>query len=551
MKSIVIFGAGIAGLSAAHELVQLGYTVSLYESTDQPGGFYRSSRLSEDNMPSEYSWHGMGPWYHNTFDLMQKIPLNEKGNLYDLALSRSIAFGIFPDTGKAQFYDEGLKSIPKMFRMNKWEFAKAAYLMLKSWTSNNRSSIEYAKLNAAKTWKPLLKDETYKTWRSCFGPWIGSDWSKASLHTAGDFFRKQLTTKPAHQHKADSDGPAWKQGAEDGWLLLKGPSSEYWFDPWVKHLQKNGVKFFYGKALTKLEFDGNSVTAAFSGNEKIQGDIYILAINPIILADVLNKTPALEMQEGLALFKPLIQDGPHTQVSFRLAFSEEIKFPRKRTAVVVSDSEFNITLFAVEQVWDKSVNLGNNIKSLWTGTSCISSVPGSIYHKPVNNCTKEEFIEEVKAQIFRCGALDELIKEANNGKGLKEFPLVKVEVWHEWDFSSKGIGTIHPKWVTTTNTQAYTPAQKTSVLNLFLAGAHTKTQAQVWSIEGAVESGRSAAKAIDDRVVVLNQYRPLWIRGLSLIDDILYTIKAPQLIDSFFLSLILLSIWVFVMIHKT
>ena len=45
MKSIVIFGAGIAGLSAAHELAQLGYTVSVYEATDQPGGFFRSSRL--------------------------------------------------------------------------------------------------------------------------------------------------------------------------------------------------------------------------------------------------------------------------------------------------------------------------------------------------------------------------------------------------------------------------------------------------------------------------------------------------------------------------
>jgi len=105
--------------------------------------------------------------------------------------------------------------------------------------------------------------------------------------------------------------------------------------------------------------------------------------------------------------------------------------------------------------------------------------------------------------------------------------------------------------VTTTNTQAYTPAQKTSVLNLFLAGAHTKTQAQVWSIEGAVESGRRAAKAIDDRVIVLDQYRPLWIRGLSKIDDILYSIKAPQMIDSLFLSLVLLSIWVFLRAQKT
>jgi uncharacterized protein with NAD-binding domain and iron-sulfur cluster len=200
MKSIVIFGAGIAGLSAAHELVQLGYSVSVYEAIDQPGGFFRSSRLSTDNMPSEYSWHGMGPWYHNTFDLMPKIPFSEKGNIYDLALSRPINFGIFPDTDKAQFFDEGLKSIPKMFRMSKLEFIKWFYLMLKTWTSNNRSTIKYAKLNAAYAWKPLLKDTAYKTWRSCFGPWIGSDWSKVSLHTTGDFFRKQLTTKPTHQH---------------------------------------------------------------------------------------------------------------------------------------------------------------------------------------------------------------------------------------------------------------------------------------------------------------------------------------------------------------
>jgi hypothetical protein len=395
MKSIVIFGAGIAGLSAAHELAQLGYAVSVYEATDQPGVFFRSSRLSQNNMPTEYSWHGMGPWYHNAFDLMQHIPFNEKGSIYDLALSRPLDFGIFPDTDKAQFY-EGLKSIPKMFRMNNWEFVKWSYLMLKTWTSNDRSKAKYDKINAAQAWKPFLKDTAYKTWRSCFGPWIGSDWPKVSLQTTGDFFRKQLTSKPPHQHKADQDGPAWTQDAGIGWLLFKGPSSEYWFDPWVKYLKETGVQFIWEKALTKFEFDGTKIISAFCGEEKIQGDIYILAINPFFTADILSETPELERQDELRLFKPLIRGGPHTQVSFRLAFSEKIKFPRVRTAIVVSDSEFNLTLFAEEQVWDNNVDLGQNIKSLWTGTSCISSVPGRIYHKPVNNCTKEEFIEEVR-----------------------------------------------------------------------------------------------------------------------------------------------------------
>jgi len=542
---IVIFGAGISGLSAAHELVQLGYSVSVYETADEPGGFFRSYRHPQDNLPTEYSWHGMGPWYINTFDLMQHIPFNEKGNIYDLALSRPVDFGIFPDTEKAEFYDQGLKSIPKMFRMNKWEFVKWSYLMFKTWTSGNRSKRKYDKLNAAQTWKPLIKDKAYKTWRSCFGPWIGSDWSKVSLHTTGAFFRKQLTTQTTHRHKADEDGPGWAQKTGAGWLLFKGPSSEYWFNPWVKYLKAKGVSFFWAKPLTKLEFDGTKIAAAFSGEEKIQSDSYMLALNPFITAEILRGTPALERQEELKLFRPLIQGGPHVQVSFRVAFSEEIKFPRARTAVVVSDSEFNLTLFAEEQVWDKAVDLGQNVKSLWTGTSCISSAPGRIYHNPVNNCTKEEFIEEVKAQILSCGALNELIKEANNGKELKDFPIMKIEVWHEWEFSREGISSPQPKWVNSTDTEAYLPSQKTPVSNLFLAGAHTRTQAQVWSIEGAVESGRRAAKAIDGQVEVLDQYQPVWFKSLAGIDNILYFLKMPQLIDTVLLVLTLFLLWYF------
>ena len=135
--------------------------------------------------------------------------------------------------------------------------------------------------------------------------------------------------------------------------------------------------------------------------------------------------------------------------------------------------------------------------------------------------------------------------EANNGRGLKEFPIIKIEVWHEWKFSNEGIKPLQPKWVNSTNTEAYLPAQKTPVSNLFLAGAHTRTQAQVWSIEGAVESGRRAAKAIDVRVEVLNQYQSLWVRSLSKIDDVLYSIKAPQIIDSAFVLLLILFGYLF------
>jgi hypothetical protein len=157
--------------------------------------------------------------------------------------------------------------------------------------------------------------------------------------------------------------------------------------------------------------------------------------------------------------------------------------------VVVSNSEFNLTFFPQEKVWGKKVDLDNNIQSLWTGTSCCSSVPGRIYHKRVEKCTKEEFIEEIKAQIFNCGALDEMIRDANNGKSLKVFSNVKIEIWHEWD--------------------------------------HTAVKANVWSIEGAVESGRRAANLIDQRVKVIDQHRPGWLYLFARIDNILYKLKGP------------------------
>jgi putative NAD(P)-binding protein len=209
-KTVVIFGAGIAGLSAAHELIRLGHKVSVYEANPEAGGFFRSARLAQNqNRPSEYSWHGFGPWYHNVFDLMKQIPFDQTGSMYEKAFCRPVDFGIFPDKGNATFYDHGLKSIPKMFRMSMWDLTKWSWLMIKTWAANRRTDSAYSKLNAAEQWKPLLSERAYKTWRSCFGPWVGSDWTKVSLHHVGQFFRKQLISKPSHFHAANEEGPAW------------------------------------------------------------------------------------------------------------------------------------------------------------------------------------------------------------------------------------------------------------------------------------------------------------------------------------------------------
>ena len=64
---INIYGSGISGLTIAHELINKGFKVSIYEKNNIPGGMARSIRLS-NNIPSEHSWRGYGPFYHNFFD---------------------------------------------------------------------------------------------------------------------------------------------------------------------------------------------------------------------------------------------------------------------------------------------------------------------------------------------------------------------------------------------------------------------------------------------------------------------------------------------------
>ena len=73
MKAI-IFGAGISGLTAAHELVEKGFSVDVYEKDSIPGGMARSIN---GTFPSEHSWRGYGPFYYNTFEMMSRIPIEK------------------------------------------------------------------------------------------------------------------------------------------------------------------------------------------------------------------------------------------------------------------------------------------------------------------------------------------------------------------------------------------------------------------------------------------------------------------------------------------
>lgn len=63
MKSVAVFGAGIAGLAAAHEFAGLGYRVAVYEANTGAGGFCRSARVAGGLVRKTESEQPEKPWW--------------------------------------------------------------------------------------------------------------------------------------------------------------------------------------------------------------------------------------------------------------------------------------------------------------------------------------------------------------------------------------------------------------------------------------------------------------------------------------------------------
>jgi len=551
-RTAAVFGAGIAGLAAAHELIKAGYAVTVYECDAVPGGFARSGR-TPDNMPTEYSWRGFGPWYNNTFEIMQQIPnrLHDGKTVFDTELSRQVYFAVVPDE---------LTKLERNVRssLTFQDYLAMTLVTLRTLVADKRSHEFYSSLNAAEYFKSRL---THKAWLavvSAFGPWIGTDSARTSLHHVGSFHRKNAFPMSSHSHPEDDVGGAWRHGPREGWLLLRGPSSEVWFDPWVKHLASLGVQFKFNHRLElfKQEDGGSkSIRGALvtttdeeskePRSELVYADEYILAITPFASAKIAAASDELIRNDTeMSKFPKLIQDGPHIQISFRIGFKEKISFAAYRhKAFIMRDSEFNLTLFPDDAIFPADIALGKEVKSLWTGTACCSYVPGELFGLSASQCTREQFIKEVLHQLFRSRSLDEMIAKANGGRSLKTFAIAETEVWHSWQFPEESNGYTHvtapqAKWVTSCKTHPYQPSCTTGVVNLKLAGAHTRTDADLWSMEGACESGKRAARAVVGdglaggyQVGIRKQKTPCLIRLMWRVDNCLWACGMPNLAD--------------------
>ena len=89
-KKVIIIGGGVAGMSAAHELIKRGFSVEVYEARGIPGGKARSVSVPNSgingrkDLPGEHGFRFFPRFYRNLPQTMKGIPYgNNRNGTYD------------------------------------------------------------------------------------------------------------------------------------------------------------------------------------------------------------------------------------------------------------------------------------------------------------------------------------------------------------------------------------------------------------------------------------------------------------------------------------
>src|SRR5918997_6709906 len=82
---VIVLGGGVAGLSAAHELIERGFEVVVLETRSEPGGkarsfpFPGSGSEGRPPLPGEHGFRFFPGFYRHLPDTMRRIPYGPDG----------------------------------------------------------------------------------------------------------------------------------------------------------------------------------------------------------------------------------------------------------------------------------------------------------------------------------------------------------------------------------------------------------------------------------------------------------------------------------------
>jgi uncharacterized protein with NAD-binding domain and iron-sulfur cluster len=266
---VLVLGAGVAGMTAAQELAERGFLVTVIEDRAVPGGKARSIPVPHtgqdrrEDLPAEHGFRFFPGFYRHLPDTMRRIPFRfyAKGVL-----------GHLRDATQAEIARAGGRMpllLPARFPHSVSDITE----IVKDTTRGN--------LGLRPDDLAYFSERLLVLLTSCearrFGEWEQQSWWEFSGAASrspryqqflADGLTRTLVAARAREMSARTGGYILLQLlfdiGEPGRVadrLLDGPTSDVWIDPWLDYLRTLGVDFRFGTRLEAIRCSGKRITS--------------------------------------------------------------------------------------------------------------------------------------------------------------------------------------------------------------------------------------------------------------------------------------------------
>ena len=515
---VIVLGGGVAGISAAHELIERGFEVVVLERSQLAGGKARSIPVSDDGagtsgheradtgvasiehrLPGEHGFRFFPGFYKHVIDTMRRIPSFD---------GRTAADHLVPTTrvGFTQ-YDKPTFLVPSQFPRSGGDACTLLSDALLAFGPVIGLSPEELAFFGARFWQILTSCEERRIGeyeRVSWWEFIDAEPRSASYQKfLATGFTRSLVASKARKASARTVGDMFMQmmltfldptsGSTD--RLLDGPTNLVWIDPWCSYLESRGVQYLRESEVVEILCDDQRITGVAVRRQGqrtlVQGDYYVAAIPleriaPLINQRMLAIDPALGNLSALA---------PNVEWMNGMQFYLRRDLPIAHGHVIHIDSEWALTSVSQIQFW-RSMSPDqfgdSDVRGVFSVDIANWDAPGS-NGRSARQCSREEVMREVWAQLKRSINIDR--------------ELLRDEDLHSWfldpDIQPSGNGSglltnAEPLLVNLVNTWALRPEASTRIPNLFLASDYVRTYTDLATMEGANEAARRAVNGLLD-----------------------------------------------------
>lgn len=519
-KKVIVLGGGVAGMSAAHELVQRGFQVTVYEKKSIPGGKARSvpvpktGKDGKPDLPGEHGFRFFPSFYRHVTDTMKRIPYgnNKQGVFNNLTSTTRIEITQFKKKGVimlAQFP----RSLEELIILLKSAFDLEIYVGLKT------DDIEFF---GSKLWQYLTTcqdrrmDDLEKIgWWEFSG---AGNRSEAYQKFLAQGLTRSLVAANAHVANAKVEGDVGIQlfmGLSEPGVnadrVLNGPTNDVWIGPWLEYLRSKGVSYNLDTHIDTIECDGKMITGVTlrqKGGKKISdtADYYVLAVPVEQAARLFAEKKHANILKADSTLQGVVELGSHVAWMNGIQFYLKQDVPMIHGHMIHIDTPWALTSISQAQFWHdyKWPAVGNGtVKGILSvdlsewGSEWNGKVVGKgiLYNKVARDCTREQIKKEIWAQLKLSVNLpgQPPVLEDSNVEHIFIDPDIKNDVDRSQPTLYKDA---EPLYIDEVDSWHLRPDAYTRIPNFFLAADYVRTNTQLATMEGANEAARRAVNSI-------------------------------------------------------